>query len=118
MSGQIQAGVFGHVPIQVTAVDDAAGTCSLRVVDNNGNPLSPAAPGIPQGVVTPLAPASVAVNDVLESLSATLTGGFPQGATLVVRWVSGDGRQWSPVASGSPTYQTLGWKKDGTATLA
>lgn len=100
-------GVIADISALVISVDNTAATCVVRVVDNNGNFLSPNAT-LPQGVVRPVA-FQVSVGDVLEHANT-------QQETAVVRWVNGAG-SWSESPTGVPGRDTVGWKKLGTFPL-
>ena len=103
----IAAGVIADVAVRVISVDNTAGTCVIRVIDNNGGFLSPNF-ALPMSVIRPVA-FEVALGDVLEELA---TG----QRTAVVRWVDGVG-QWSESPTGVPPRDTLGWRKLGTFPL-
>lgn len=95
------AGVVVSVRAVVTTADDGAGTATLRVIDNNDNPLT-APVTLPQGVLTVVEPL-LAVGDVIERAES--------GETAVVRWV--DGLRWSSIASGGNSRSSRGWRKVG-----
>lgn len=100
----IAPGVIADVPVLIISVDNVAGTAVIRVVDNNGNFLSPNAT-LPVGVIKPVA-FQVSIGDVLEQAT-------PEQRTAVVRWVNGTG-QWSESPSGVPGRDTVGWRKLGS----
>ncbi len=100
-------GNLGEVTVRVISVDIGAGTASVRVLDNNGSPITPPAT-LPLGVIRVIVVPAV-IGDVLESVD--------NGITAVVRFVdAGDTTRWSPSASGTPLRSTEGWVKVGTFT--
>ena len=104
----ISNGMVVSVRAIVTAVDNTANTATIRVLDNNNNPISDPYP-FPQGVMTVVG-TPFAVNDVVQNVD--------DGQTAVVRWVSStDGLQWSPAASGANPIVAYNWRKVGTATI-
>lgn len=103
----IAVGVVATVPVLIQSVDPVAATAVIRVVDNNGNFLSPAAT-LPTGILTPVA-FQVSIGDVLEQAT-------PEARTAVVRWVNNTG-QWSESPTGVPGRDTVGWRKLGTFPL-
>lgn len=103
----LTANGYGTVTVFVVSVNDAAQTCSVRVTDNNGQPITAAAT-VPTGVVTPTAP-PVSVGDVLEN--------NVDGRKAVVSWIDpANPTRWSPAASGTPALSTEGWHEVGTFT--
>jgi hypothetical protein len=97
-------GVIADVAVLVTAVDTGAGTATVRVVDNNNQPIT-AATTLPAGIVRPVAMV-VAVNDVLESLA--------DQTRAVVAWIDPlDARRWAPSPSGAHPQSSMGWRKIG-----
>jgi hypothetical protein len=98
----VAPGVLADVQVLVISVDSVAGNAVIRVVDNNGNFLSPNAT-LPIGVIRPTQ-FQVVEGDVLEHST-------PEAETAVVRWT--DGLQWSESPSGVPARSTQGWKKLG-----
>ena len=104
----VVAGVVATVQVRVISVDTVAGTAVIRVIDNNGVPLSPNAT-LPIGVITPTQ-FPTALGDVLEEVA-------PTKRTAVVRWVSDNGQAWSESPSGVPARDTLGWQKIGNFPL-
>jgi hypothetical protein len=98
-------GITAEVRVVVTAVDQGAQTVAVRVVDDNGVPIT-AAVTLPMTLVRVVG-VPITVGDVLEKLD--------DGRTAVVRWVSPtDPSQWAPSTSGTPALSSLGWKKVGT----
>lgn len=119
MAGDVQVGSVGLVRVRITAVDDVANSCSLRMIDNNGNFITAQVTGIAQSLVEITGVPMVALNDVLECISTTES--VPVGVTVVVRWVDNTNPadvRWSPAEDGSPEFGLGGWKKEGTATLS
>lgn len=102
----IAPGVLANVTVKVLAVNAAAQTATIRVVDNNGAFLTVAV-DLPFGVIT-ATEFGVVVGDVLESADEKQTTG-------VVRWT--DGLMWSESPTGVPSRSTAGWRKIGNIAI-
>jgi hypothetical protein len=100
-------GMIVKVRCVVTTVDVPVGSCAIRLIDNNGAPIT-AAVTVLQSLVE-VVEMPVAVNDVLRETSS--------GVTAVVQWVDpANPLRWSPSATGQLDRLTTGWQKIGTFT--
>lgn len=108
MTMPLVAGMIANVTAKVLSVDNVAVTASVRVIDNNGNFLSPAVT-LPQGVVIPVQ-FQVVLGDVLQSTDAVQR-------TAVARWVDAAGQSWSESPTGIPARDTIGWIRLGNFPL-
>jgi hypothetical protein len=105
MAAEHVVGATADVRTVIVAVDQVAQTANVRVVDDNGTPLT-AAVTLPMGVVRVVG-VPVVVGDVLEEITT--------GRTAVVRFVDPTNPiRWSPAESGTPLLSSQGWKKIGT----
>jgi hypothetical protein len=115
MAAEHVVGAVADVRTAITAVDNTATppTATVRVIDDNGNFVTPNVV-LPQTLVR-VTGVVVAVGDVLENISDSR---LPIGTTAVVRWVDPlQPFRWSPSLSQTPALSSQGWKKIGAVVL-
>jgi hypothetical protein len=84
---------------------------SIDITKSTGNIVGGLTVDLDDTLVEPVAIA-LSIGDVIQSQSS--------GETLVVRAIGlgPDGTLWSSSTTGSPTFQSVGWTRVGTATIS